>query len=369
MKRDIVLLLLLIFTFSLFGNNYSMELTCTQPVLNILKANYFDPSEPYSQPNLFNLAIRNPNKAFNDSNTELSYALNVEFFWNSNFLTDVVLKPKGVATVYGQQIRVTNREVISNLHNNYFKVEGSFSFDDIIDNSTQLKDFVIDTGRFPDGAYRISMELIPDNPIYQGTSASVTFTVRGIQNVRLISPGVQAGSTNIPKLNQPIIFNWSSSGINNSYVVEIKEFDEAHELNPSNIEYSGRVVVEEDVTNRSVYVSDYNFQPNMYYAWRAKVRYMGEESLNLDNHQQFKASNYFVFKFSSEPTTEISNPFLDELHQTLLNLNIPEITSLFEEGYLPKYSIELNGRVFYGREAIDKLRELFTIYNIEVSVE
>lgn len=369
MKRYIVLLLFFILTLSLFGNNYIMDLRCTQPVLNILKANYFDPSEPYSQPNLFNLTITNPAQSSNDYNDELEYELKVSIFWNSSLLTETALEPKSLATIYGKKIRVTNREVISNLGNNYFDVIGDFSFEDIIDNNPQLKDFIMDTGRFPDGAYRIAIELVPDNPSYQGTSASVTFTVRGIQNVTLISPGVRAGSTNIPKLNQPIIFNWSSSGVNNSYVIEIKEFDEADELNPSNIEYSGRVVVEENVAIRSVYVSNYNFQPDMYYAWRAKVRYVGEESLNLDNHLQFKASNHFVFKFSSEPTTEISNPFLDELHQTLLKLNIPEITSLFEEGYLPKQAITLNGELYSGKEAIDKLRELFMIYNIEVSVE
>lgn len=370
MKKVLLLFLSILVTLTLFGNsNYTMELTCTQPTLNILKANYFDPSLPYSQPILFNLAISNPPKNSQDSNTKLNYELKVVFYWNGNLLTETSLEPIGVARSYGQQIRVTNRQVVTNIDNNYFEVIGDFSFDDIMDGNAQLKSFILDTGRFPDGEYRVALELIPEGN-YIGTSNSVSFTVRGIHNVRLVSPGVPAGFSEIPNQCKPIIYNWSSPGFNNKYVIEIKEYDEAYELDPSNIEFTGRVVVEEDVQNRSVYVSDYNYQTNMYYAWRAKVKYIGEETLNLGvTHNQYIASSYNVFRFSAEPTTDITNIFQEDFENTLLNLNIPEITALLQQGYLPKDGIHFNGKEVYGKEAIDKLRELFSVFDIEVSAE
>ncbi|MFA7056077.1 MAG: hypothetical protein WC155_00770 [Candidatus Cloacimonadales bacterium] len=370
MKRNILLFLFLIIALTLFGsNNYVMDLTCTQPTLNILKANYFDPSLPYSQPILFNLSIQNPSKLSGDSNSELHYSLEVEFFWNNSRLTDTTLEPLNLASVYGKKINLTNRDIITRDDNNYFEVIGKFSFDDIMDGNSQLKDFIMDTGRFPDGEYRIDIRLIAEGN-YVGTSKSALFTVRNIQNVRLISPGVPAGSSRIPNQCKPIIYNWTSSGFNNKYVIEIKEFDEIYELDPSNIEYNGRTVAEEDVQSRSVYISDYNYQTNKYYAWRAKVKYIGEETLNLgDTHNQFKTSSYNVFKFSGEATTEVTDVFQEEFQNTLLNLNIAEITALFEQGYFPKDGIELNGKKHYGKDAIDKIRELFSTYDIEVSVE
>ncbi len=374
MKRIIVFFLFFVFIAVIFANNaYDVRLSCTQPILNILKVSYFDPAEPYSQPTLFCLTTTIPPKHDNDNNEYASYQLEINFFWNGSRLTGTTLEPvdySSVSNEFNRMFTVTNRDLITSSDNNYFEADGNFSFEDIIDSNSQFKDFILETGRFPDGNYRIDITLTPtDTNLYDGDEASVNFSVRGIQSVRIISPGVSAGSTNIPTIFKPVIFNWTTSGYNNDFVVEIKEFDHVYELDPSNIEYNGRVVELEEISKNTIYNPSYSFQDNKYYAWRAKVRFIGEESLNQDDYEQFISSQYSVFAFGDAPNVEVPNAFEAELLNSLQNLNIVEINTLLEAGYLPKDGIELNGKTYYGKEVIDMLRELFMTYTIEVSVE
>lgn len=374
MKKTLVFLLFLIFTTTIFANNaYDINLSCTQPTLNILKVSYFDPAEPYSQPTLFCLTTTIPSRHLNDGNILATYQLNIDFFWNGNRLSGTNLEPvlnQSISNEFGRAFSVTNRDLITSSDNNYFEADGNFSFEDIMDSNSQFKDFVLETGRLPDGNYRIDITLTPeDETLYDGDQASVSFSVRGIQSVRVISPGVIAGSTDIPTLFHPVIFNWTTSGFENDFVVEIKEFDQPYELDPSNIEFSGRLVEREDININTIYNPMYIFQEGKYYAWRAKVKFAGEESLNQDGYEQYLASNFYVFQFGCAPATDVPNAFQAELLKSLQNLNIAEINSLLEEGYSPKDGIHLNGKTYYGKEAVDKLRALFMTYSIEVSVE
>ena len=374
MKKTFIFFLLLIFSWTLLvSNNYIITGRSTQTTLNILKVSYFDPSMPLSQPLLFNLDIQIPDQVEEDVNDQAEYKLFIEIFWNGNLLTDTTLEPiegPSPSHDFGTSFTVTNRDLITAEDNRYFVADGNFSFDDVIDNNEDFKDFLLDTGLFPDGSYRIDIELRPDDlAYYSGSSTSINFTVRGIQSVRLISPGVLVGSHNIPEIFKPIIFNWTTSGINNSYVVEIKEFDQEYELDPSNLEFNGRIVEEGELENRTVYQPEYSFQEGKYYAWRTQVKFVGEETLNQPDHNRYLSSNYNVFKFACAPTTNVPNAFQEEFENNLKNLNIAEINSLLEAGYFPKDGINLNGKTYYGKEAVDKLRELFSTYTIEVSVE
>ncbi len=373
MKKTIVFLLFLLVTASIFANNtYMVSGSTSQSTLNILKVSYFDPSQPYSQPILFNLNISIPPQADNDASDQAEYDVNIDLFWNGNLLTGTSLRPIdgfSPANQFNSSFNVTNRDLITSESNRFFEAESDFSFDDVMENNSQFEDFLLETGRFPDGQYRIEIEIVPDNSLYQGASTVVSFAVRGIQSVRLISPGHVVGATNIPLISKPIIFNWNTSGFNNSYVVEIKEFDQEYELDPSNIEYNGRLVEEEWVNNMSVYNPTYNFQENKFYAWRVKVKYIGEESLNQAGHDQYIASSYNVFQFTCAPSEKVPNAFQEQLESNLLNLNIAEINVLLNAGYLPKDGIQINGKTVYGKEAVDRIRELFSTYEIEVSVE
>lgn len=373
MKRLMIIFLILSLTSILFGNNiYELTGSSSHAVLNILKVNYFDPSQPYSQPLLFNLTIKIPEKLTEDDSDRADYNLMINLYWNGNLLTSTNLEPVDVispSNQYASQFTVSNRDVITSEDNRYFEADGNFSFDDVMENNSQFEDFLLETGRFPDGDYRIDIQLEPENSLYQGNSTSINFTVRGIQSVRLLNPGLSSGVTNIPQVFKPLVFNWTSSGFNNSYKVEIKEFDHASELDPSNIEFNGRLVEEEWVNNMSVYSPNYNFQEEKYYAWRVKVRYIGEEALNQEGHNQFMASSYNVFQFASSPVINVANAFQEELEKNLRKLNIAEIISLFDAGYLPKDGIILNGKTYYGKEAVDKIRELFNEYEIEVSID
>ncbi len=373
MKKNLIFLLLFVLTTTIFAETaYLVTGSSTQSNLNILKVSYFDPSQPYSQPILFNLNITTPDKAPDDVSDRAEYDLNIKLFWNGNELTGTSLSPiEGFsqANQFSTSFNVTNRDVITSNDNRFFEADNNFSFDDVMENNSQFEDFLLETGRFPDGQYRIEIELVPENPLYQGDSTIISFSVRGIQSVRIISPGVLAGSTNIPLLAKPIIFNWTSSGYNNAYVIQIKEFDQPYELDPSNLEFNGRVVEEEWVNNMTVYNPSYNFQEGKYYAWKAKVKYIGEESLNQEDFDQYLSSSYHVFQFACAPTSEVPNAFQEELENNLLNLNIAEITALLESGYLPKDGIQLNGKTIYGKEAVDRIRDLFSTFEIEVSVE
>jgi hypothetical protein len=374
MKRILVFSLLFIVSATLFANNpYSITLTPTQPVLNILKVSYFDPAESYSQPILFNLRTTIPAKHEQDMAEKADYTLHIDFFWNGNPLSGTTLEPvdyPSISNDFGKTFLVTNRDVITSEDNRFYEADGDFSFDDIMDNNSQFKDFVLETGRLPDGNYRINIALVPkDITLYDGDNTSMNFSVRGIQSVRLISPGVFAGSADIPTIFNPIILNWTTSGFNNNFVVEIKEFDQPYELDPSNIENNGRVVELEEISHLTVYNPTYSFLDSKYYAWRVKVNFVGEESLNQEGHEQFLASNYNVFAFSCAPNTDVPNAFQAEFLQSLKGLNIPEINSLLEEGYLPKDGIQLNGQIHYGKDAVNKLRKLFMTYTIDVSVE
>lgn len=374
MKRIIVVLLFLVFTASMLAQNaYNVSLIYPQPILNILKVSYLDPDQPNSQPILFSLKTEIAPKHINDSAERASYELKVEFFWNGGFLTDTTLEPvehPSESNEFGGEFFTTNRDLITSSSNRFFEADGGFSFDDIMDSNSQFKDFVLETGKLPDGDYEIRITLIPDNPsLYTGAVTSRSFSVRGIQSVRIISPGVLAGSANIPTITQPVLFNWNTSGFNNSFSVEIKEFDQTYELDPTNIEFNGRTVEEADVPNQTIYTPTYSFQENKYYAWRAKVLFVGEETLNQDNYEQYLSSNYYVFKFGCGPNTEVGNAFQEQFLNNLKNLNIAEINALLEAGYFPKDGINLNGKTYYGKEAVDMLRDLFMTYSIEVSVE
>ncbi|MBI9032149.1 hypothetical protein JEZ13_09145 [bacterium] len=368
MKRIIVFLLFVVFTSLIFANNaYDLQFTCTQPILNVLKVSYFDPAAPFSQPIILCLRIDLPDGL---TNATADYELEVDFFWNSGRLTGTTLTPvDNIINPNGTFINVTNQHLITASTNNYFEADGSFSFDDIVDSNSQFKDFVLETGKFPDGEYRIDITLIPRSSGYIGDNGSITFQVRGIQSVRVISPGVIAGAANIPIIFKPIIFNWNTSGRDNNFVIEIKEFDQVYELDPSNIEFNGRLVEQEEVTNNTIYTPYYTFQESKYYAWRAKVKFIGEETLNLNDHEQYISSNYHVFQFGCAPNVNVPNAFQEELLNNLQNLNIAEINSLLDAGYFPKDGITLNGKTYYGKEAVDKLRELFMTYTIEVSIE
>jgi len=367
MKRIIVSLIFIVFSGLMFAYDaFDLNFSCTQPTLNVLKVSYFDPAEPYSQPIFLCLTIKVPG----DVGSTVSYDLDVEFFWNGGLLTGTTLTPVDGTTNKPGIYTVTNRDLITSTSNAFFEADGGFSFDDIIDSNPQFKDFVLETGKFPDGNYRIDVTLTPDNlQLYAAKSASVSFKVRGIQSVRIISPGVKAGATDIPIIFKPVLFNWNTAGFDNNFVIEIKEFDQSYELDPSTIEYNGRLVEQAEVSNRTIYNPDYSFQENKYYAWRAKVRFIGEETLNQNDHTQYISSNYHVFQYDSAPKVSVTNAFQEELLNSLMNLNIAEINALFEEGYFPKDGINLNGNTYYGKEAVDKLKELFMTYTIKVSVE
>ncbi len=373
MKKIITFLSLIVFTCLIYANTaYQISGSVRQPSLNILKVSYFDPTQPYSQPIIFNLDITIPAQDASDTDRQADYDLNIDLYWNGNLLTCTTLNPiesPSPSNQYDSHFIVTNRDLITSEDNRFFEAESNFSFDDIMENNSQFEDFLLETGLFPDGQYRIEIALEPKNSLYQGDSTIITFSVRGIQSVRVISPGVLPGSANIPIENKPIIFNWNASGFNNLYVIEIKEFDQAYELDPSNIEYNGRIVEQEQVSNISVYTPQYNFQENKYYAWRAKVKYIGEETLNQSEYDQYLASSYYVFQFGCSPSVEVINAYQEELENNLMNLNIAEINALLEAGYLPKDGILLNGKKYYGKEAVDKIRELYSTYDIEISVE
>lgn len=374
MKKFIVFILFFILTATMFASDaYKVELRSTQPTLNILKVSYFDPAQPYSQPILFTLKTTIPSKHSSDPTERAGYEIVIGFKWNDNPLTGTTLKPVDYVSQsnkFDSEFTVTNRDLITGSSNKYFEADGGFSFDDILDSNPQFKDFVLETGRFPDGNYTIDITLTPDNTsLYQGDDTSVSFSVRGIQSVRLISPGVLAGSSNIPIIFKPIIMNWTTSGFENDFVVEIKEFDQPYELESANIEYNGRIVEQEEIKNQSIYMPTYSFQENKYYAWRAKVKFIGEETLNQIDHEQFIASNYNVFKFGCGPTVNVPNAFQEQFLDNLKNLNIAEINALLEAGYFPKDGINLNGKTYYGREAAEMIRDLFMTYTIEVSVE
>lgn len=374
MKRIIVVLVFLIITLCIMAQNaFELSLNYPHPILNILKATYLDPNQPSSQPILFSLKINIPPKHSDDEAERADYDLDVDFFWNGRELTGTTLEPAqghSESTQFGRFFFVTNQDVITSTSNRYFEADGGFSFEDILDSNAQFKDFVLETGRLPDGDYEIRVTLIPENPtLYTGDVTSKSFSVRGIQSVRLLSPGVLAGSANIPSITQPIVFNWNTSGFNNNFSIEIKEFDQAYELDPSNIEFNGRTVERTEIASQTIYTPTYNFQENKYYAWRARVLFVGEETLNQYNHNQYLSSNYNVFKFACGPSVDVENAFQEEFLSNIKNLNIAEINALLEAGFLPQDGINLNGKTYYGKEAVDMVKDLFMTYTIEVSVE
>ncbi len=371
MRKYVLLFIVLLLSVTINAqDSFDINIASTRPILNEFKISYVDPASPQAQPYLFYMDIEVP--AYNEENfMDAPYHLNLSFWWNDHEIFDTKLVPINAALSPSNSFRVFNKDLITSVGSTFFEFAPGedISLEEIINNSPELEDFVLETGRFPDGTYRFDVELVANIENLSNKSSSTSFLVQSIQNVHLINPGIGNTSYDIPIVTEPITFNWNSAGIDNKYQIEIREYDELYEFQNDNAEINGRIVVKDNIEKIRFYQADYNFKDEKYYGWRINVSFTDEMSLNLDSDKQALHSEFKFFQYKSSQGNPVSNVFIDDFLEALKQLDNDEINAILKSGYLPKGGLELNGQYYYGKQALDLIKDLKDIDILDTSIE
>ena len=335
------------------------------------KINYVDPGAPLNQPTLFMMTFKTPEQDDSDTASELDYQIELSFSWNGADIFKTILVPLGLAREFGSTIHITNRDLITSLGSPYFEFapgEG-ISLNSIIENNSQLNDLILETGSFPDGRYTFNAKVKGQNSAYTASEKSYSFSVTNTTSLYLIRPGTRAGSAEIRNLADPLVFNWSCNSANPEYVIEIKEFDEKSDLTVDNIENNGRVFFEDTIHYANSFQQSLPYNEGKYYSWRVGVKLFDDNFLNNNNITKYKYSQYYVFRYSTSQENTVFNPFHDDLIKALYELDYDDVTALLESGYEPVDGIEIDGKFYFGKEAIQLIKQLLEVNSIDVSVE
>ena len=370
MKRIVLSILIFVVAVAAFARDgYPLDLTISgPPFYNVLRISSFDVKNANNQPVFFTVRTRN---ITTEDLTDIW--LHFSMTWNNQNLIDPNTRAryKNSQLLPGESITFTNRDVFT--ESNSFFFDGPIpriTVSEIIDNLTELRDVILNTGLFPDGSYTITTQFKNESgTIEHSPKRTLTFTVRNPGGIFLIRPGSVPGSAITTVTSTPVTFLWSSnltgSQVGNRFTLLIKEFDDPDLLTPSFIETSGNTIVNFSNIQNTYYSEFINFKENRYYAWQISTDLFDPAAGSFSAPSEIK-SPYYVFRYSTEteqidpmePTGD-TNPS-DNINTLLLDLNIPGLIMFLNDGYSPTGVIEYNGVIYTGTEAENLLQNLLT---------
>lgn len=360
MKKSISVIIFLCLIGIVGATNYwNIDINASKAIINEFNPNFINPNLPEGQPILFtgSLSI----KTSVDTGSE--YEIQLAMLWNNIEVFDTILIPNETTVNNSPRlILFNNHDLINSNSSRYFRYKSGNELDihSILYRVSEINDFVKEHGRFPDGNYRFIIAIKSNGALVD--SDECFFIVRGNQEIKLLYPGEPLIDEEIVDVSDIQRFQWNTSPQNSEFTIEIREYDEQYELNPSSIAYNGRRVEYVDLDRHSptIYQADYNFIDGKYYAWRVISRL---ESIERDNNM----SQFNVFRYNSLANIQQNNLHNKKMINVLYNLNIREITNLLNSGFNIEDGIEVDGLTYRGDSAVKKLQDLYFFDIIELS--
>jgi hypothetical protein len=290
---------------------------------------YLDSSNPAAQPYLFRLTLTNHTPAV-IPNTD--YQLKITITWNDSY----ILNEKQLAPKAGNDLQpnvpktFTNNQIVND-SSPYFS--WNVSFNDVMDAIPDLKDYILNTGRFPDGLYLFTINV---EHTTNGSTSESTGTLRVVSPaaIVLVYPGSPAGSMVRDYFTQFPSFVWtgnliSGGGITTPYDFKLFEIDRPN-LSAEEIE---QLPVYYHQTSTTTILSYPAGAPPLtvgkLYAWQVSGVYTTPVGV------QTMRSPVFVFRVSSSSDPQIYGMILDQLLTNLHVEGMESVLQLLNDGYTP----------------------------------
>lgn len=362
MKRILFIFALLLVVL----NIWSLDLLFTPSGIQVnqLSTFSFDPVNPQSQPLLTTLRLTN-------DQMEQKVKLRVELSWNNNEIIGpndaIFISIQNLAP--GQVLQMSNRELITNTDNQYFKPDGSININivDLIEDLATLEEAIL-SGYFPDGKMELKVSAWPELNPADVAYASFTITIRNAGAINLISPGALIGQ-NVPSLSDlPVSFIWNSvnTGFNTQTLV-VREYPPNNPPSLSNIHSTGTEVFRSEGVVSSGFSEYLPLNGDYYYAWQVFTDRYDEYNPNVSRNgyqDNPYASSWFVFRYKADEGGDQSP---EDVQAILTMLKNPALLNLINMGYTPTGEVIYEGRTYRGQDAIDILNSLIG-KEIEVKV-
>ncbi len=334
------LLLLLLIVSVVFADDV-LQITLRDDTYNLFYASYIDPDNPASQPILFSGSVTNPSSV-----TVLNYYLKVGMTWNGNMLIDIEDADSRIIAVDplnpGGIKQFDSRDILSNIPTNGFT--GSLTMDGVLDNNPDFEDAILNTGRFPDGIYIVTVQAF-DDATDNAISEPITLSIQIINpvNIRLLFPGMAAGSTIISYPTQQPTFMWISNLTD--YTLKIFEIDDITSVSA------------EDIENNTPYAEITNI-PSTAYAYPASAPMLEIGKIygwqvtaplvSPAGSSNISKSPVFIFRVENPNADPIQMEILYSFIRNLQGVDGMEgFVDLLNQGYAP------TGNVIYQGQTID----------------
>ena len=314
--KKILVVVILALTIGLFAQyDFTLNVSPLYETYNVLYPANFNPDEPESQPNLFNLTVNGT------STTEA--VLYCRMIWEDEYAI-VTLTPNTPGMF---PTNLSSADIINSSPTG-FSVEQSF--EDFLDN---IDDLIIDTGRMPDGNYIFEIGIYESGN--EGNAAyllsnlvTAIIVIRSPISISLITPGSPIGLGVINISEQYPNFIWFSNL--EKYTIKIYELDGIYET-VEEIEMLDPHYVESGFSSTSFSYppSAPEFEYNKTYAWQISATV----SSPIAASESVYKSTMYLFRLSDTTTEELSLQILLNFLNQLGIEGIEEIIGLLEAGY------------------------------------
>ena len=352
MKRILYIFALLFVALNLWSVELAFNPSGIQ--VNELRTFSFDPVNPGSQPVLTTLTITNDQQ-------DQYVKLRIEISWNNNEIISgddaVFISEEKIAP--GQVIQMTNRELITNTSNQYFRPDGSININiiDEIEDLSILEEAVL-SGYFPDGEIQLRISAWPEDAPANVTSRTFTITIRNAGSINLISPGALIG-LKVPDLSDlPVNFIWNAVTTSfNKQTLVVRQYPPNGQPKLSTISSTGTEILRVDDVN-SGFCEYLPLKTDYYYAWQVFTDRYDEHNPKLGrsgSQSNPYASSWYVFRYVEDKGGDAT----PEEVQTILDmLQNPALLNILNLGYTPTGEVIYEGRTYRGQDAVDILSSL-----------
>jgi len=328
MKKALLFLFLAVVAGAIAAETLTLQPSAD--VYNYFPAASIDPSDPGSQPIIFTAA-------FTGLNASTSYRLYVNLQWNATMLLEDghVDGTPLFCSVPGRNL--TSRDIIAE-ENDYF-TSGSFDFQTLLDNSQEFEDAIMNTGRFPDGQYTVTVRLIDRTTNDQLAEGGMSFNIISPVSIQLLYPGTQMGGQVMPYLDIFPNFIWMSNLTDYHFL--LWELTGAGNMSAEDVENMSPYFEVENIG-----VSSFTYPPDApslevggVYAWqvRAGLTNPGGSGENIK-------SPVFIFRVANPDENQIYEQILANYLNNLHVEGLDQVYELLSQGYTPTGTITFMGQ-------------------------
>lgn len=349
MKKIFMLFFILTFFVSLFSEQL-VEIVAEQEFIyfnNFYPAN-FNPDDPNSQPVFFTVH-------FNQIAPEpvVDFVIRVDVEVNGTPAWVELTSNPSSPIIEGSTFYLTNRDVISNSH-----VEFDYNGDyDALLN--QIDDYVLETGRMPDGMYLFSFFVENMNGDVISNIENVTVEIQSPISISLITPGYPLGSFGpMSTMNQYPEFIWFSNLT--EYTFDLYHIDE-NVTSAEDVEKLDKYYTETTNANSILYPSSaLTLEDGQIYAWRVSAPLLSPGSA-----ETYKSVFYsFQINLEEEEEEQIAEVMVTNFLNQLNTDDVTVLQNLLNSGY------NISTIMWQGEEiSVDELMDILNkIANGELEV-